>query len=160
MYGMSGSIPKQQDDELRRVVSSGSLASIEETLDANIRDHLDVEQWRLAVIETAVAFEAWLSSFVRVRLAKLGLSPNVIDKKFQDKKGAPRSVTWIAKNLILEAVQYDFASSGEYAAWATNVRDLRNDIVHGSRFDVAGSEALCAYTSMKSAIAAIEANSP
>lgn len=159
LRGMGGAIPDDQDQELREAVASPRPPDLAKTLDANIRDYLSLQNWRLAIIESAVAFEAWLSSFLRLKFDANGLSPEEIDQKFLTARGLPRSITSIAKNLVNEAINFDFASSTEYAAWEVDVRDIRNDVVHGKRFDISKHEAERAYSSMKSAISVIEQNS-
>ena len=158
LHGMGGAIPDVEDLKLREAVSSPQPPSIHDTLDANIRDHLDLQEWRLAVIESAVAFEAWLSRFLRDQLVSQGRSN--IDELFLNSRGLPKSITSIAQNLIKEVTGFDFELSNEYSDWAFNVRDLRNDLVHGKIFDVSQAQASEAYSSVIAAIACITEHAP
>lgn len=153
LYGMGGSIPDEEDLKLREAVSSPYPPNIHDTLDANIRDHLDLQEWRLAVVESAVAFEAWLSRFLRDQLSSQGRSN--IDELFLNSRGLPKSISSIAQNLVKEVTGFDFGQSNEYSEWASKVRDLRNDLVHGKIFDVSQAQANGAYSSVKAAIVCI-----
>lgn len=158
LNGMGGAIPENQDATLRSAVAKSEPPSIDETLDANIRNYLDLQEWRLAVIESAVAFEAWLSRHLRERLIAEGSAD--IETLFLDSRGLPRSITSIAKKIVKQVAGYDFGATAEYVAWESRVRDLRNDIVHGKTFDVGEAQAIEAYNAVKSAIAIIKDGSP
>ena len=155
LHGMGGAISDEEDRALRASVATPNPPSLEKTLDLNIRDYLDLHEWRLVVIESAVAFEAWISKFLRGAFVDVGLTDTEIEQKFLDNRGFPRSVTSIARHLVVEATGFDFEAVPEYSEWATKVRDLRNDIVHGKRFDITQSDATQAYEGMKNAISII-----
>lgn len=152
MHGLGGAISDDQDSKLRDVLSKDSPPLIYASLDADVRDHLDLQKWRLAVIESAVLFEAWVTDYVRQKYKLSGISDNDIDSKFLNKSGFPISVTAIVKNLIKEATGFDFAASNECLAWEKNVRDLRNGLVHGKIFDVSKDEATEAYKVVRECI--------
>lgn len=152
LHGFGGAIVDEQDIALREAVKKLQPPNIDDTLDANIRDYLDLKEWRLAVIEAAVMFEAWLSRWVRKKYVGNGLSESDIESKFKKSDGFPKSITAIARNLVTDSSAFDFSKTSEYTKWEVNVRDLRNDIVHGKRFDVAGKEAVEAYSSVKNCI--------
>jgi hypothetical protein len=82
LHGMGGSIPDDQDRALRVALAKDLPPIIYASLDADIRDHLDLRKSRLALIETAVLFEAWLSNFVREQYANQGLPRSQIEAKF------------------------------------------------------------------------------
>ncbi len=157
LNGMGGAIPDEQDRALRAAVSRPIPPNIDEMLDANIRNYLDLQEWRLAVVESAVAFEAWVSRYLRERLAACGTSD--VEQFFLDSRGLPRSMTSIAQKLVKQLTGHNFGETDEYKAWASKVRDLRNDIVHGKRFDVTREQAIRAYDAMKAAIKNIKENS-
>lgn len=144
------------DSQLRAAVSKPDPAFIGETLEADILSHLDLCEWRLVVIQSAVLFEAWLSRFVRARFARKGLPATDIDMKFLKPNGEPRSAWYIATVLIEEATGYDFKATSACTDWSTKARDLRNDLVHGKRFDVTSGEANEAYQSVGAAIALLQ----
>lgn len=157
LHGMGGAIPDDQDLKLREAISNPNPPSIHETLDANIRNHLDLQEWRLAVIESAVAFEAWISRHLREQLSSQGRSN--IDAIFLNSRGLPKSITSIAQNLVREITGFDFGNTNEYAEWESNVRDIRNDLVHGKIFDVSRIQANRAYSSVKAAVTCIKEQS-
>ncbi|HEX9155399.1 MAG TPA: hypothetical protein VF819_07530 [Nitrospira sp.] len=145
-----------KDATLRAAVAQLESPPILAILDSDIVDHLDLREWRLAVIQLAVLFEAWLSRFIRTRFAKSGLGSAAMEAKFVRSDGQPKSATAIAKGLVKEATGFDFATTTEYDNWAKDVRDLRNDLVHGKRFDVTESEAMGAYRAVHAAIALLQ----
>lgn len=154
LHGMGASISDSEDDLLRRAVAVADPPSLDQTLDANIRDCLDLQDWRLVVIESAVAFEAWATRVLRRRLEQDAVSD--IEQRFLDSRGRPRSITSIAQRMIEEVTGFAFGSTAEFTAWALHVRDLRNEVVHGKRFHVTQAEAIKAYETVKLAIAAIK----
>ena len=155
MHGMGGSIPADQDTALRIAVAKTTLPDIDKTLDANIRNFLDLKDWRLAVIESAVAFEAWVSKHLKQVLRNRNATNEEIESVSKDKEGRPRTITDIAHNQIRKVTGYDFRTAPEYGPWVTKVRDLRNDLVHGDRFDVSEDEARGAYDAIKGAMRVI-----
>lgn len=153
LHGFWGAIEDSIDAALREAVSQETPPSIVATLDADIRDHLDLREWRLALIQTAVVFEALLSEFIRKWFGDQGLSEEAINQKFFRKAGLPHSATYLARVVVKEATGNDFAQTKEFEHWASNVRDPRNDIVHGKRFLVAAQDAYAAYNATAAAIA-------
>lgn len=156
LEGFGGAIAQESDQALRVAVGAQAPPPIHATLDANIRNNLDLRDWRMAAIEAAVLFEAWLVSAVKARLAVNGLQAADIDARFSRPNGVPHSVTHIAKTLVHEACQLDFQTTVEYADWATHARDVRNELVHGLRIDVTRNEAIRAYQSARAAMALIQ----
>lgn len=154
LHGMGGSISDSEDEALRRAVAIAEPPSLDQTLDANIRDCIDLQDWRLAVIEAAVAFEAWVSRFLRRRLEQASVTD--IEQRFLDSRGYPRSITNIAQRMVEEVTGFAFGTTAEFTAWSLHVRNLRNEVVHGKRFHVTQVEALKAYETIKLAIAAIK----
>jgi hypothetical protein len=132
LHGFGGAIDDELDSKLRAAIALPDAPAIESTLDANIRDHLDLEDWRLAVVETAVLFEARIATFLRARFAANGVAVADVDAKFVEPNGRPRSVTYLAKTLVLEATGFDFAATAEYSRWKSAVRDLRNTLFMAS----------------------------
>lgn len=152
LRGFGGALDELSEQELRDVIFNPTPPPIFKTLELNILDCLDLRDWRLALIELAVLFEAWVSGFVRDKFRGVGLPDADIDKKFLNSKGLPLSVTAIARDLVKEATLFDFSATAEFANWATAVRDKRNLLIHGKRFDVSEQEALSAQQAVVAAI--------
>ena len=144
------------DSQLRTAVAQAEPPPIGAILDADVRSHLEQREWRLAVIQVAVLFEAWLHRFVRARFARKRIPSADIEAKFLRADGVPKSATSIAKSLVKEATGFDFSATAEYRSWEKKVRDLRNDLVHGARFDVTQTEATEACDAAAAAIALME----
>lgn len=157
MFGFGGAIDAKIDEKLRRVVASEEVPLIYETLEVNILDHIDLGEWRLSIIESAILFEAWLGNFIRMRFSNNGLTSAEIDQKFNKPNSTePRSIDSIARKLLDEATGFNFESTDEYKNWKTSVKNMRNELVHGKRFNVSQSEAYAAYAAVKKAIALLE----
>jgi len=152
MHGFGGAIEDDVDAALRAAIAEDDPPSIELTLDADIRDHLDLHEWRLALIQSGVLFEAWLAAFLRNRFAANGLDPSAIDAKFAKPSGLPKSATALAAETLRDATGFNFAGTPEFTKWCEKVRDPRNDLVHGARFNVTAAEAHEAYDAVLKAV--------
>lgn len=139
------------DRQLRVRVAHRDPPPIEHTLDADIQDFMAVRDYRRAIIEVAILFEAWITSYLRERLAAGGLDSTAIDQKFSNAKGYPRSITWIAQELLKDTTGFDFAKSTEFEEWRTTVVDKRNDLVHGKSFSASWHEAYTAICAVEKA---------
>jgi len=151
-HGFGGAISEEVDIKIRESVSKNEPPPLSDVLETNILDHLDLQEWRLALIESAVLFESWLHRYLKDKYKSAKLQDADIEKKFLRNDGIPHSVTYLAKNLVKDATGFDFGSTFEFTNWASKVRDYRNDIVHGSKYIITPQEALEAYTSVKQAI--------
>lgn len=149
--GLGGAIGDDEDKQLREVLLKFEPPPVEDMLDIEIIDHLDLREWRLAVIESAVLFEAWLIRFLRDYLKNTGISQADIDSKFVNTSGIPHSITRVATRTLKNETGFNFQITTEYNDWSLKVRDPRNEIVHGKRFDVGRDDAYAAYNSSKAA---------
>lgn len=152
LHGFGGSIDEAVERDLRKAVSEPEPPEILQTLEVEIRNYLDLREWRLAVIEAAILFEAYVEQFIRRKFQKKSLSDSQIDDKFTHSSGHPKSITSLAKGTVEEASGFDFKTTTEYDDWESHVRDLRNELVHAERFDVSEKEARRAYHSSLNAI--------
>ncbi|HQR53034.1 MAG TPA: hypothetical protein PLZ79_07165 [Burkholderiales bacterium] len=139
------------DRRLRERVGRSDAPPIELTLEANIQDYMALRDYRRAIIEAAILFEAWITGYLRGRFAMQGLDSAAIDEKFSDDRGYPRSATWIAQNLVKDATGFDFKSAAECADWKVNVVNKRNDLMHGKSFSASWREAYAAVCAVQNA---------
>lgn len=160
LHGMGGSISEENDQALRQILTQDLQPSIVETLKLEVKDKLDLREWRLAVIESAVLFETFINIHLRHVYKCNGLNDTDIENKFvkNDRNSTPLSSFGIAKTLVIDATGYDFENTVEFSDWATNTKDLRNEIVHGKRFYVSKEEAELSFDSVLNAINAINVN--
>ena len=135
-------------------------APIVKTLQLEILDKLDLREWRLAIIESAVLFETWINIFLRSCYSNSGLNDSDIEDKFvkNDRYRSPLSAYAMAKNLILDSIGFDFGKTAEFSNWGKYARDVRNDIVHGKKFIASEEEAKKAYKAVMDAISLINNN--
>lgn len=139
------------DAELRRRVGSGSEVPFLRAVKLNIHRHLTGAEYRLAVIESAVFFEAWLKRILQKRFRDAGLSEAATQAKFRDRQGQPRTIWAIAKHLVPDAFNVDFISTAEGLAWSAHVKDARNLLVHGVKEQATKAEAEAAYSAVLAA---------
>ncbi|MFA4829891.1 MAG: hypothetical protein WC855_13550 [Thermodesulfovibrionales bacterium] len=160
LHGMGGAIDDQIDTTLRSTLNQDIEPSIIETLHLEVKDKLDLREWRLAVIESAVLFETYLNSEMRKVYKEQGLSGSDIEDKFHknDRYRTPLSSYVIASSIVQDATGFDFKSTSEFQAWSVHTKDLRNDVVHGKKYKVSQEEAVLSYTSVLNAIRLIESN--
>lgn len=113
LHGMGGSITDEKETRLRNTLDQDVQPSILETLNLEVQDKLDLREWRLAVIESAVLFETYLNTFLRNIYKNKGFHEAQIEDKFHrnDKNKTPLSSFAIAKNLVKDATGYDFEST-------------------------------------------------
>lgn len=160
LHGMGGAIDDQIDTILRSTLNQEIEPPIIETLHLEVKDKLDLREWRLAVIESAVLFETYLNSEMRKAYKAQGLSESDIEDKFykNDRYRTPLSSYAIASSIVQDATGLDFQSTSEFQAWSVHTKDLRNDVVHGKRYKVNQEEAVLSYSSVLKAIYLIDSN--
>ncbi len=159
LVGLGGSVNDKIDMELRKKIISSESPSIIDTLCIDIDDRMDLHEWRLVVIESAVLFETWLTKMLKKSYKKKGLNESEIKQKFLDKRNGyyvPKSIDSLVRNSIKDATGFDFSKTKEYSSWKTNVKDTRNKIVHGDKYKVSYSQALKAKVSTINAIKKIK----
>lgn len=154
MHGMGGAIPDDIDNSLREILDKDIEPSIIETLHLEVKDKLELREWRLAAIEAAVLFETFLNIKLRDAYKAQGISDSDIEDRFHknDRLRTPLSSFAIAKNLIQDATDFDFASTVEFQEWSDNTKDLRNDVVHGKKYRVTKEEAELSYKCVENSI--------
>lgn len=154
MRGMGGSIPDDIDANIRETLENDIEPSIIETLQLEVKDKLDLREWRLAAIEAAVLFETFLNIKLRDVYKAQGIPDSDIEDKFHknDRQRTPLSSYAIAKNLIKDATGFDFASTTEFGEWSNKTKDLRNELVHGKKYKVTKEEAQLSYKCVANSI--------
>ncbi|GAA1858259.1 hypothetical protein GCM10009836_43070 [Pseudonocardia ailaonensis] len=157
LEGFGSALDANRDHALRIAAASVGPPEMSLALDVNVRNNLDLRDWRMAAIESAVMFEAWLIPALKTRLAVNGIQDPDIDSQFRKPDGFPRSITHVAKKVVKEACGLDFEATTEFTEWTRNVCDIRNALIHGSRIDATPDEALLAYRSARAAMKLIEA---
>lgn len=158
MVGLGATITEVQEKLIRDNSIHGVIPSIEDTLEIEIKNHLELEQWRLAVIGTAILFETWVKKFIRKHMKQQGKVNHEIEKRFRKPNGESKSITSIVVGLLKSELKFDFAVTQNYKLWAKNVRDLRNDIVHGTVTNISREQAYNAHEIVNKSIVLISEN--
>ena len=117
----------------------------------DMRSRLETEDYRLAVIEASVLFEAWLKGFLAEHLQRQGLAEDEVSNRFLNADGSPKSVTSLARIAVKDVTGFDFAGTAECVRWEQDARDIRNEVVHGRRRVVTQEEAVRAISAVTEA---------
>lgn len=147
MMHCAGGVSDEIDVNLREILYKDIEPSIIDTLHLEVKDKLDLREWRLAAIEAAVLFETFLNTRLRDVYRNKGFSEFDVENKFHknDSLRTPLSSYAIAKNLVKDATGFDFSATSEFQNWSCNTKDLRNDVVHGKKYKVTRDEAQLSY---------------
>ncbi len=134
------------DKELRRRLSSDYRPQPITNFAFSVTDFLDKEDFWSAALTAGVFFEAAFSSLVRSMKRNAGVPEAEVDAWFKRSDGRPRSITSMVKSFAKEVSGTDpektsSALHAYYSAWCSDVRDLRNDLAHGSRMELGKDEA-------------------
>jgi hypothetical protein len=122
----------------------------------DVQARMELGEYRQAVVEFAVTFEAWLRRRLVEAYTLAGLSEPDIAEKFVTKRGFDLTVTEVARTCVPAAIGFDFQNHRSWGPWA-DAKDLRNRIVHGQVREVTMAEALSALDGFSGALEAIQA---
>ena len=119
-----------------------------------------LQEWRMAVINSVILFESWLTPTLQDIYALKGLDEGKIKRKFKTDEPKSRDrkhlgITEIAENLVMDAIRYDFKRTAEYSDLLNNAIIVRNSIIHRSKLDVSQEHAYACIHSVMNAMAAI-----
>lgn len=158
--GMGSTIGFEKEQELRNAISKNSGVPTIKKMRLDVLDKLDLHEWTLAIVESAIMFETWLNQYIRKKYIESGLSDDEIDDKFRrdDRNRTPHSSYTIATKLLHDATGYNFEATDECSEWSRHTKDVRNEIVHGKRISSTKSEAWRSYNAALAAINTIESN--
>lgn len=146
------------EDHLRKRVQAAAPVEFLRQLQLAVEAHARSGDHRLAVIEMAALFEAWLRRYIVSALAERGCEPAKIERRFNRSDGRSMGVTEIARSLLPEVFDFDFLNAEAGQEWQSALRDLRNSLIHGSRETVTEEEARRAISAGRRAKEAIMAS--
>ena len=161
LVGLGSERLKKEDDmKLREGLKADLRTNITPALHLDIKNRLLLEEWRLAAIESEILFETWLINFLQNQFKKKGLTEEETEYHFynNDRDKTPKSAYALAKFKVKEATGFDFFHTEEFRNWELKSKNLRNEIVHGKKFDVTKTEANDSFQSVMTAINLIEKN--
>lgn len=156
MFG--GTLPEDKDAQLRAAVGQTSPPEIKLVLDQQVRGYLELGEWRLAIIETAVLFETFLAYAIAEYLKDRGKSPIEIHAALHLPDGRPHEAEHLAKRVIRQISGFDFAATSEFQRWKEDVSRIRGLVVHGATFPVSENHAVKAFEAAHRAAICIKAN--
>jgi hypothetical protein len=158
LVGLGSNISNEQDSLLRKKLEKGDIPLIVDSLELEIKNKLDLRDWRLAAVDSAVLFETWLKIFIREQFELKSLSKDEIDGKFHknDKYKTPHSTFHLAKTVIKKCSGFDFFNTDKFKNWSKKTRGLRNNIIHGNQYKVNEKEARESFNSVIESIELIK----
>lgn len=148
---------QKREDKIRERLASNSEISIFREFELRAHQLFYQQEYRGAIIETAILFEAWLKSRLHSAFLRKGLTDELTRLKFLNDKKHPRTADYVAKHLVKEATGFDFSITNEYRLWRAEVADVRNDLVHGTRRSAVRGDAERAIDAVNKAIAILRA---
>lgn len=137
---------KRMEEILRQRLAANVSVEFLRQLQLEVEAHVASGDHRLAVIEMAALFEAWLRRYICYVMAKRGVAQSEIDKQFIRQNGSAMGITEIAKILVPKLLGLDFLNSSSGKEWQNDLRDVRNALIHGSRENVSREEVQRAIT--------------
>jgi hypothetical protein len=143
------------ENQLRQRAVAAAPVEFLRQLQLDVESHLSGGDHRLAVIEMASLFEAWLRRYIIHALTRQGCQANEIAARFVSPSGRHLGVTEIARDLVKDVFGFDFYNSPTGLTWKTDLRDVRNSLIHGSRETVTPDEARRAIAAGRTAREAI-----
>ncbi|ALW86307.1 hypothetical protein AUC43_15185 [Hymenobacter sedentarius] len=152
-----GELPEADAVTLKELIASGEPPALLDALHSQIRNSLDLKDWRSAAIDSAILLETWLTPKLKAAYTAKGLKNREIKERFKTGElHLPISLGDILVTLIPDALGFNFDGSDEYEALKTKTITLRNHIVHGRKHFVTKAEAELSYASVNKAIEFIE----
>jgi hypothetical protein len=111
-------------DEARRILRDGTELPISRVLFLNAkREHL-LENYRIAVVEAATAFEVLIDQFVTQHYRRQGLPDTEILKKLET------NLVNLLRYHIPRCCKEAFEGTPEHRAWEADLYTLRKSVVH------------------------------
>lgn len=141
--------------DFRKLVGSFLHMEFILELDLQVRRHIELGEYRFAVIFAALQFEYWIKELVKMKLTVEGKTPDDIRKVFWKSKHKPHSVYHIATKTAKAVLNVDFEPLDECEEWSNHCKNLRNDLIHGTRQNVTKEDATRAKLAIDKACVAI-----
>ncbi len=147
--GLGSNIDKEKDELLRKLILNENKVDDLQTLSFSASRYLMTEDYNIAILLIEILFEAKYAQMIRKYFENKGLSSDKIDKKFEDKKGYPLSITSFLRNIIKEEFTINIDNNNDfkqkYNNWSNFSREYRNDVAHGKNIKYSYKEAMKAF---------------
>lgn len=159
--GLGSLISPEQDQLIRQGLASEWVPDELERLAYLVDALIDQQDFWIAALTVEVYFEAQFANQLRRAFVASGVPENEIDRRFETNEGFPRSITNLLKTYVrqLTGVVVDEPGSvvGQaYDKWATDSRNLRNEIAHGKRLTISRQQALAAVSAVRELMAHLD----
>ena len=150
-------IGDSEEQKIRQALKTGERNYIHE-LYSEVWNKLALQDWRLAIIDSIVLLEAWLTPYLKEAYRQKGLSNSVIKEKFKTgEKHYPMGISEICQTLIEDATGYAFQGVPQHEELVQRAINPRNKLVHGTKLVATGDEAYKCIHSVIAAVALINA---
>ncbi len=159
--GLGSLIDPEKDRLIRRGLASEWMPDELERFGCLVDLLLDQQDFWGAALAAEVYFEAQFARLLRHIFVVRGVPESELDRQFETPQGFPRSITSLLKTHVRElaGVQIDDASTqlGQaYLRWASDARDLRNDIAHGKQLSIREPQARAAVSAVQGLMRALD----
>jgi hypothetical protein len=159
--GLGSLISVEQDREVREGLVSEWVPDDIERFGYLVDSLLDYEDYWAAALAVEIYFEAHFARLLREIFAKQGVPETEIDDKFEMANGFPRSITNLLTTYVRQitggSVDDESTTLGQaYQKWASDARDLRNEIAHGKRLAVTRAQAAAAVAAVDGLMEALD----
>jgi hypothetical protein len=137
----SKSLPSDLENSIRKMCLENTQVDLNKILLHEAWNKIVLREWRLAVINSVILFESWLTPFLEDAYRLQGVTDGDIKAKFKTKEAKSRDrkhlgIAEIIQTLVLDAIKYDFKNTNEYDDVFNKSILLRNSIIHKSKLDV------------------------
>jgi hypothetical protein len=111
-------------EEARQFLREGAELPIPTVLHLNAEREYILENYRIVVVEAETAFEALVDEVVARYYRSQGLSKAQVDNKLE------AGLQGLINDHLPRCCRRPFAGTAEHAAWASDLYQLRNNVVH------------------------------
>lgn len=140
----------QKFDLLRKNIGIDGDIDFGRTLQLEVDRCGMLGDYKMLVILSALLFEYWIKSIIKRAFLNSGMAENDADLKFYDGK-TPKPIYIIVKKLIPEALGFNFVNSKPGINWRKYLKDVRNDVIHGTKLNITKDEAVKARKALTDA---------
>jgi hypothetical protein len=159
--GLGSLLPAEQDQVIRHGLASQWVPDDLERFGYLVDLLLDQEDYWGAALAVEIYFEAQFARLLRRIFAMRGVREDEIDGKFDTSNGFPRSITSLlttyVRDLTGAAVDDLTTELGQaYQRWASDARDLRNEIAHGKQLAITQHQAAAAAAAVRGLLRALD----
>ena len=153
-------IPKDIDKTIRQWCMNDQQVDLFSVLRYEAWNKIVLQEWRMAVINSVIWLESWITPTLQDMYALKGLDSGQIKAKFMTDEPKKKDrkhlgILEIIEKLVMDATRFDFGKTSEFNDVKHNAIILRNSIIHRSKLDVTQQDAYACIHAVSNAITLI-----